>query len=160
MNQDMSTAKKSTRNATKRSSTNVKLQKGLSAEEIAAMKETLKERKASASKEEAEKAALEAIDKLPEPERNMARRLHTIIMTTAPNLSARTWYGMPAYTKDDHVLCYFQSALKFKTRYATIGFSDRANLDEGDFWPVVFALKELTPSTEAKFIALLKKAIS
>jgi uncharacterized protein YdhG (YjbR/CyaY superfamily) len=160
MNQELSTTKKSTQKAIKRSTESGKDQKGLSAEEIAAMKQTLKERKVAASKEEAEKAAVEAINELPEPERSMARRLHTIIKATAPDLSPRTWYGMPAYEKDGNVLCHFQSAGKFKTRYATFGFSDKANLDEGDFWPVAFALKELTPSIEVKIVELVKKAVS
>jgi uncharacterized protein YdhG (YjbR/CyaY superfamily) len=160
MNQELSTTKKSTQKAIKRSTESGKDQKGLSAEEIAAMKQTLKERKVAASKEETEKAAVEAINELPEPERSMARRLHTIIKATAPDLSPRTWYGMPAYEKDGNVLCHFQSAGKFKTRYATFGFSDKANLDEGDFWPVAFALKELTPSIEVKIVELVKKAVS
>jgi uncharacterized protein YdhG (YjbR/CyaY superfamily) len=160
MNQELSTTKKSTQKAAKRSTESGKDQKGLSAEEIAAMKQTLKERKVAASKEEAEKAAVEAINELPEPERSMARRLHTIIKATAPDLSPRTWYGMPAYEKDGNVLCHFQSAGKFKTRYATFGFSDKANLDDGDFWPVAFALKELTPSIEVKIVELVKKAVS
>jgi uncharacterized protein YdhG (YjbR/CyaY superfamily) len=160
MNQELSTTKKSTQKAIKRSTESGKDQKGLSAEEIAAMKQTLKERKVAASKEEAEKAAVEAINELPEPERSMARRLHTIIKATAPDLSPRTWYGMPAYEKDGNVLCHFQSAGKFKTRYATFGFSDKANLDDGDFWPVAFALKELTPSIEVKIVELVKKAVS
>jgi uncharacterized protein YdhG (YjbR/CyaY superfamily) len=95
-----------------------------------------------------------------EPDRGKAERLHAIVNENAPDLSPRTWYGMPAYAKDGKVLCYFQSARKFKTRYATLGFSDKANLDEGSMWPVVYALKELTATEEKKIVALLKKAVS
>ena len=133
---------------------------GLSAEEIAAMKETLKERKMAANKEEAEKAALAAIAALQEPDRSMARRLHAIIKDNAPGLSAKTWYGMPAYADaDGNVVCFFQSAQKFKARYATIGFNDKAKLDEGNLWPVAFALKALTAVDEARIVALVKKAV-
>ena len=133
----------------------------LSAEEIAAMKETLKERKMAASKEEAEKAALAAIAEMQEPDRSMAKRIHAIIKANAPTLSPTTWYGMPAYAnKDGNVVCFFQSAQKFKTRYATFGFSDKANLDEGAMWPTTFALTELTAADEARIGALVKKAVS
>ncbi len=135
--------------------------KGLSAEEIAAMKETLKERKAAANKEEGERLALEAIAALQEPDRSMAKRIHAIIKENAPSLSAKTWYGMPAYANQDgNVVCFFQSAQKFKARYATLGFNDRAHLDEGTMWPVAFALTELTPAAEARISALVKKAVS
>jgi hypothetical protein len=133
----------------------------LSAEEIAAMKETLKERKMAASKEEAEKAALAAIAAMKEPDRSMAKRIHAIIKASAPDLLAKTWYGMPAYANTDNkVICFFQAASKFKVRYATFGFQPDANLDEGTMWPTSFALKELTPADEAKIIALVKKAVS
>ncbi len=133
----------------------------LSAEEIAAMKETLKERKAAASKEEAEKAVLEKIAKMSEPDRSMAKRIHVIIKANAPSLSPKTWYGMPAYANEDgNVVCFFQDAQKFKSRYATFGFSDKAKLDEGGMWPTGFALKELTPTEEKKIAALVKKAVS
>ena len=146
---------------TRKASASGKADKGLlSAEEIAAMKETLKERKAAASKEEAENAALEAIAAMPEPDRSMAKRLHAIIKASAPALSPKTWYGMPAYAKDGKVVCFFQSAEKFKSRYATFGFSDEANLDEGTMWPTSFALKELTAAEEARISALVKKAVS
>jgi uncharacterized protein YdhG (YjbR/CyaY superfamily) len=127
------------------------------------MKETLKERKAEArgskNKAEGESAALAAIDAMQEPDRAMAKRLHAIIKDSAPALSPKTWYGMPAYAKDGKVVCFFQSAQKFKTRYATFGFSDTANLDEGRLWPVAFALKELTVTEETRIGELVKKAV-
>ena len=132
----------------------------LSAEEIAAMKETLKERKTAASKEEAEKAALAAIAEMKEPDRSMAKRIHEIIKDSAPTLMPKTWYGMPAYAnKDGKVVCFFQTGQKFKTRYSTFGFQDAANLDEGTMWPVAFALKELTAADEARIAVLVKKAV-
>lgn len=134
---------------------------GLTAEEKAAMKETLKERKAAASKEEAEKAALEKIAEMPEPDRSMAERIHEIIKDSAPTLSSKTWYGMPAYANQDgKVVCFFQTGQKFGSRYATFGFQDTANLDEGAMWPTSFALKELTADAEKKIEALVKKAVS
>jgi len=133
----------------------------LSAEEVAAMKETLKERKMAANKEEAEKAALAAIAAMKEPDRSLAKKIHTIIKASAPDLLAKTWYGMPAYAnKDGKVICFFQAASKFKVRYATFGFQPDANLDEGTMWPTSFALKKLTPADEARIIALVKKAVS
>ncbi len=130
-------------------------------EEKAAMKDAIKERKMAASKDEMENAALEAIAALQEPDRSMAKRLHAIIKEHAPELLAKTWYGMPAYAnKDGNVICHFQSASKFKTRYATIGFSDKSNLDDGAMWPVAFALKELNAAEEARIVALVKKAVS
>jgi uncharacterized protein YdhG (YjbR/CyaY superfamily) len=130
---------------------------GLTAEEIALMKETLKERN---SKTDGESAVLAKIASMPEPGRTMARRIHQIVKTTAPDLVPRTWYGMPAYSKGDKVICFFQDAHKFKTRYATLGFSDKANLDEGSMWPVYFALKKLGAAEEAKITALVKNAVS
>ncbi len=103
---------------------------------------------------------LAKIAEMPEADRAMAERLHAIIKANAPTLSSRTWYGMPAYAKDGNVVCFFQSARKFKTRYATLGFSDKANLDEGTVWPVAFALQELTPAAEERIAALVKKALS
>ena len=150
------TAKK----ATTKSTTTGEKKQALWAEERAAMKERAKEMKASANKADAEKAVLEKIDELPEPERAMARRLHDIIKANAPSLSPKLWYGMPAYAKDDKVLCFFQSAHKFNTRYATLGFSDVAHLDDGDLFPVVYALIEMTDAVEAKITALLMKAVS
>ncbi len=128
--------KKDTQKSTKSTAAKGKAYTGLSAEEIAAMKETLKERKRAASKEEAEKAALAAIAEMQEPDRSMAKRIHAIIKASAPALSPTTWYGMPAYTnKDGKVVCFFQTAQKFKARYSTFGFNDSAHLDEGTMWP-------------------------
>ena len=134
--------------------------KGFTDEERAAMRERAQEQKEAASREEGEKAVLATIAAMPEPDRVMGERLHAIIKASAPVLSPRTWYGMPAYARDGNVVCFFQSAQKFKTRYATLGFSDKANLDEGGMWPTAFALKELTAAEEAKIAALVKKAVS
>ena len=128
------------------------------AEEKAAMKEAAKERKKGSANGEAD--VLEKIAEMSEPDRGMAARLHELIKETAPDLAPRTWYGMPAYSKDDKVLCFFQSAGKFKARYATLGFSDKANLDDGPMWPTSFALSELTPAAEKKIAGLVKKAVS
>jgi uncharacterized protein YdhG (YjbR/CyaY superfamily) len=151
----------SPKKVTKKTAKNTKTStKGLSAEEIAAMKETLKERKVALSKEEAEKAVLAKIAEMKEPDRSMAKRLHAIVTTNAPSLSPKTWYGMPAYAdQDGKIVCFFQSAQKFEARYATFGFNDTANLDEGDMWPTSFALKKLTATEEAKIAALVKKAV-
>jgi uncharacterized protein YdhG (YjbR/CyaY superfamily) len=135
-----------------------------SPEERAAMKERARELKAEAraSKDRAagESAVLEKIAELPEPERSMATRLHELIKVSAPNLTPKTWYGMPAYANQSgKIVCFFQSAHKFNTRYATLGFSDEARLDDGNLWPTSFALKELTPAEEEKIMALVKKAI-
>jgi len=128
------------------------------------MKERAKELKAEARankiKEEVEKDLLEKIAEMPEPDRSMAKRLHEIITESAPDLWPKTWYGMPAYARDGKVVCFFQSADKFKARYATLGFNDTANLDEGAMWPTAFALKELTAGEEARIVALVKKAVS
>jgi uncharacterized protein YdhG (YjbR/CyaY superfamily) len=149
------------KSTTKKAATTGKKDNGLSAEEIAAMKETLKERKRAASKEEAEKAALAAIAEMPEPDRSMAKRIHAIVKANAPTLSPTTWYGMPAYTNQDgKAVCFFQTGQKFKARYSTFGFNDSAHLDQGTMWPVAFALKELTADDEAKIAALVKKAVS
>ena len=134
-----------------------KSSKGLSKEEISAMKEYLKEKNAKANGEE---AVLAAIVKMKEPDRSMAKRIHTIIKASVPELSPRTWYGMPAYANGDKIICFFQNAGKFKARYSTLGFSDKANLDEGKLWATSFALIELTPTEEAKIVALVKKATS
>ena len=134
--------------------------KGFTAEERAAMRERAKELKAAASAEEAEKDVLAKIAEMPKADRVIAERLHAIVKDTAPDLSPRTWYGMPAYSKDGKVVCFFQSAQKFKSRYATLGFSDRANLDKGEMWPTSFALKELTDAEEKKIRALVRKAVS
>jgi hypothetical protein len=135
-----------------------KKSKGFTAEERAAMKERVQELKGS--KSDGESTVLAKIAAMPEPDRAMAKRLHAIIKTSAPALSPKLWYGMPAYAKDDKVVCFFQSAQKFKTRYATFGFSDKANLDEDHVWPTAFALKELTAADEATIGALVKKAVS
>ncbi len=157
----MKTGKSTPKKSAKRTSASSKKYAGLSAEEIAAMKETLKERKTQATRAEGEKALLDKIAEMPEPDRGMARRIHAIISTTAPSLSPKTWYGMPAYAdQDGKAVCFFQSADKFKARYATFGFNDNAKLDEGSMWPTSFALKELTASDEAKIAALVKKAVS
>jgi uncharacterized protein YdhG (YjbR/CyaY superfamily) len=135
-------------------------------EERAAMKERARELKAAtrrgprAGKADGESDVLAKIAEMPQPDRAMAERLHALIKASAPALSPRTWYGMPAYAKDGNVVCFFQSAQKFKTRYATFGFSDKAMLDEGSMWPTAFALKELTVATEAWIGALVKKAVS
>ena len=139
--------------------------KGFTAEEQAAMKERAKELKAEArankNKAEGESDVLAKIAEMPEPDRAMATRLHEIIKASAPTLSPKTWYGMPAYAnKDGKVVCYFTAAAKFNSRYATFGFNDDANLDEGAMWPTSFALKELTAAEEARISALVKKAVS
>ena len=127
-------------------------------EEYAAMRDRVEELKSD--KAEGESAVLAKIAEMAKPDRVLGERLHAIIKTSAPVLSPRLWYGMPAYAKDDKVVCHFQPAAKFRTRYATLGFSDKASLDDGALWPVVFAVKELTASEEAKVVALVKKAVS
>jgi hypothetical protein len=140
--------------------------KGFTDEERGAMKDRVQELKAAArrgpraGKADGEGDVLAKIAEMPGPDRAMAKRLHAIIKASAPALSPRTWYGMPAYAKDGKVVCFFQSAKKFNTRYATLGFSDAANLDEGAMWPVAFALTELTAAEEARIGALVKKAVS
>jgi uncharacterized protein YdhG (YjbR/CyaY superfamily) len=132
---------------------------GFTAEERAAMRERSKELKATAGKAEEESAVLAKIAEMAEPERSLAERLHAIIKASAPSLSPKLWYGMPAYAKDGKIVCFFQSAQKFNTRYATLGFSDTAHLDDGAFWPVAFALKELTAPVEAQIGALVQQAV-
>jgi uncharacterized protein YdhG (YjbR/CyaY superfamily) len=153
-------AKKSTRKSAKRTTAIDQKSKGFTAEERAAMRERAKELKAEARKEDAEKAVLAAIAEMKGRDRAMAKRLHAIVKASAPSLSPKTWYGMPAYAKDDKVICWFQSAAKFKSRYATFGFNEDANLDEGAMWPTSFALKELTATEEAKISKLVKRAVS
>ena len=132
--------------------------KGFTEEEKAAIREYVKEK--TGGEAEGETAVIAKIAGMPEPDRAMAKRVHTIIKTSAPSLTPRTWYGMPAYAdKDGKVVCFFQDARKFKTRYATLGFSDKAKLDEGAMWPVTFALKELTSAEEARIAALVKRAV-
>jgi uncharacterized protein YdhG (YjbR/CyaY superfamily) len=134
--------------------------KGFTPEERAAMRERARELKAAALAEEGESAVLEKIAEMLEPDRAMAKRLHAIIKANAPALAPKLWYGMPAYARDGDIVCFFQTAQKFNTRYATLGFNDKANLDEGAMWPVAFALKELTAADEARIGALVKKAVS
>jgi len=137
-----------------------KASKGFTAEERAAMKERAQELKAEAKKADGESAVLAKIAEMEEGDRTMAERIHAIVRASAPGLTPRLWYGMPAYAKDGKVVCFFQGAQKFNTRYATLGFSDEANLDEGNMWPASFALKELTAADEARIAALVKKAVS
>ena len=160
--------KKSAKTGTKKSakSTTGKARTGFTDEERAAMRERAQELKAAArpvpraGKAGEESAVLAKIAAMPAPDRTMGERLHAIIKASAPGLSPRLWYGMPAYAKDGNVVCFFQGAQKFKTRYATLGFSDKASLDEGQMWPTAFALKELTAADEARIGALVKKAVS
>ena len=162
----MKPAKKGTQKSPESITATGKKSKGFTDEERVAMKERLQELKADtrrgphADQVDGESAVLAKIAALPQPDRAMGERLHAIIKANAPALSAKTWYGMPAYAKGGNVVCFFQSAQKFKTRYATLGFSDKANLDEGHMWPTAFALKELTAGEEAKIVALVKKAVS
>src|SRR5207249_932540 len=158
--------KKGTEKPAKNTAVTRKAVKGFTDEERAAVKERAQELKAEArrgpraEKADGERDVLAKIAEMPKPDRAMAERLHAIIKANAPALSPRTWYGMPAYAKDGNVVCFFQSAHKFKTRYATFGFSDKANLDEGGMWPTSFALKELASGEEARIGALVKKAVS
>jgi uncharacterized protein YdhG (YjbR/CyaY superfamily) len=157
--------KQETQKSAKSNAATSKKSKGFTDEERAAMKERAQELKAEARRglradqADGENDVLAEIAEMPEPDRAMAKRLHAIIKTSAPALSPKTWYGMPAYAKDGKVVCFFQSAQKFKSRYATFGFSDTANLDEGAMWPTSFALKELTATEEARIGALLKRAV-
>jgi uncharacterized protein YdhG (YjbR/CyaY superfamily) len=154
-------ARKGTQKSAKRTSAINKKSRGFTDEERAAMKERAQELKAEARKADGERAVLAKMAEMPEPDRTMAKRLHAIITASAPALSPKTWYGMPAYAnKDGKVVCYFTAASKFKERYATLGFNAEANLDEGNMWPTSFALKELTAAEEAKIAALVKKAVS
>jgi uncharacterized protein YdhG (YjbR/CyaY superfamily) len=148
--------KKSAKKATRKSARIT----GLTAAEKAALKETIEDQKAAARGLEGETALLAKIAAMREPDRGMAKRIHAIVKANAPALSPTTWYGMPAYAKGGKTVCFFQDAAKFKARYATLGFSDSANLDEGGLWPVAFALKQLTAAEEARIGALVKKAVS
>ena len=150
--------KKDTQKSAKRTTAIGKTFKGFTDEERVAMKERARELKAD--KADGESAVLAKIAAMREPDRALGKRLHAIIRASAPALTPKLWYGMPAYAKDDKVVCFFQSAQKFNTRYATLGFSDRANLDEGALWPTAFALKQLTAAEEARIGALVKKAVS
>ena len=144
MNQSMSTTKKD---------------KGFNAEERAAMKERARELRAEKGKADGDSAVLAKIAEMPEADRVLAERIHKIIRANAPELAPRLWYGMPAYTRDGKVVCFFQAADKFSTRYATLGFNDTANIDDGAMWPVAYGLKELTAAGEEKIAALIKKAV-
>jgi uncharacterized protein YdhG (YjbR/CyaY superfamily) len=156
---ETNTAKKGTQMSAK--STTGKASKGFTDEERAAMQERARELKAGAGKADGERDVLAKIAEMPEPDRAMAERLHALVKASAPALSPRTWYGMPAYAnKDGKVVCYFTPASKFKERYATFDFNAAANLDEGNMWPTAFALKELTAAEEAKIAALVKRAVS
>ena len=153
----MSPSKSSSRKSTKKSARSTVF----TDEELAAARETARERKLALTKEQAEKAVLEKIAEMPEPDRSMAKRIHAIIKENAPALSAKTWYGMPAYANQDgKIICFFQTGQKFGSRYATFGFQDSANLDEGVMWPTSFALKGLTATEEKRIEALVKKAVS
>ena len=133
--------------------------KGFTAEERAAMRERAKELKAEAAKADGEKALLEKVAEMKGNDRALAKRLHALITNAAPVLTPKTWYGMPAYAKDGKIVCFFQSAAKFDSRYATFGFSDEATIDQGTMWPTSWALKKLTPAEEKKIVALVKKAV-
>jgi uncharacterized protein YdhG (YjbR/CyaY superfamily) len=162
MDQEITATKQKSSKATTASG---KKSTGFTAEERAAMQERARELKTETKRgkrpnpADGESDVLSKIAELPEPDRSMAERLHAIVKANAPSLSPRTWYGMPAYAKDGDVICFFQSAQKFKTRYATLGFSDKAMLDDGTLWPVAYALKQLTAAEEASIITLLKKAV-
>jgi len=154
----MKPVQKGTQKSAKRTTANSKSAKPFTDEERAAIRDRVEEMKAS--KEEGESAVLAKIAEMREPDRTMAKRLHAIVKESAPALTPRLWYGMPAYAKDDKVVCFFQSGAKFKTRYATFGFSDKANLDEGNMWPNAYALKGLTAPEETRIAALVKRAVS
>jgi hypothetical protein len=154
----MKPSQKGTQRSAKSTTASGKKFKGFTDEERAAMQERVQELKAD--KADGENTVLAKIAAMPEPDRALGKRLHAIIEASAPALAPRLWYGMPAYAKDGKVVCFFQCAAKFKTRYATLGFSDEANLDDGALWPVAFALKELTAADEARIEALVKRAVS
>jgi uncharacterized protein YdhG (YjbR/CyaY superfamily) len=153
-------AQKGTQKSAKGNTARSRASKRFTDEERAAMRERAREVKAAARGADGESDVLAKIAEMQTSDREMAERLHAIIKANGPGLEAKTWYGMPAYAKDGKVVCHFQPAAKFKTRYATFGFSDAANLDEGDMWPVGFALKELTTGVESRISALVKKAVS
>ena len=150
----MKSAQKGTQKSAK---STTETSKAFTEEERGAIRDRVQEMKAGNG--EGESAVLAKIAEMREPDRTMAKQLHAIIRESAPGLTPRLWYGMPAYAKDDKVVCFFQAAAKFKTRYATFGFSDKANLDEGNMWPAAFALKGLTPAEEARIAAFVKKAV-
>jgi uncharacterized protein YdhG (YjbR/CyaY superfamily) len=152
------TSKKTTRRPAKRTPPPTKKHEGFTADERAAMKERARELKAAAAGADGEREVLAKIAEMPEPDRTMATRLHEVVKASAPALAARTWYGMPAYTKDGKVVCFFKAASKFDSRYATFGFEETANLDAGAMWPTSFALTKLTAADERKITSLVKKA--
>jgi uncharacterized protein YdhG (YjbR/CyaY superfamily) len=152
-------ATKSTQKRANPTSANDTASKGFSPEEKAAARERVRELKAEAAKADGKTELLAAIARMQEPDRTIARKVHALITAAAPALSPKTWYGMPAYTKDGNVICYFQNAGKFKVRYQTLGFSDKAKIDDGAMWPIQYALSKLTASEEAKITALVKKAV-
>jgi uncharacterized protein YdhG (YjbR/CyaY superfamily) len=152
------TSKKTTRRPAKRTPPATKKHEGFTADERAAMKERARELKAAAAGADGEREVLAKIAEMPEPDRAMATRLHEVVKASAPALAARTWYGMPAYTKDGKVVCFFKAASKFDSRYATFGFEETANLDAGAMWPTSFALTKLTAAEERKIASLVKKA--
>ena len=162
MNTIKSTAKQATQKPARSTAATGRLSNGFTDEERAAVKEHAREVRVAAGAEKAdgESEVQAKIAEMQEPDRSMAKRLHALIKANAPDLTPRTWYGMPAYAKDGKVVCFFQPAQKFKTRYSTLGFNDKAHLDEGTFWPVAYALMELTAADEAKISALVKKAVS
>jgi uncharacterized protein YdhG (YjbR/CyaY superfamily) len=153
------TAKKNPQKSRRSAASAAKKSSGFTDEERAAMKERVQELKAEAGKADGEAAALAKIAEMSEPDRSMARRVHAVVKASAPDLSPKTWYGMPAYARDGKVVCFFQAAQKFKARYATFGFSDEARLDDGAMWPTSFALKELSAAEEARIGALVKQAV-
>jgi uncharacterized protein YdhG (YjbR/CyaY superfamily) len=153
-------AKRATQQSARGTSANGKTFKGFSDEEKAAARERVRELKAEAAKADGKTELLAAIARMQEPDRAIAKKVHALITAAAPALTPKTWYGMPAYAKDGNVICYFQNAGKFKVRYQTLGFSDKAKIDDGAMWPIQYALSKLTATEEAKISALVKKAVS
>jgi uncharacterized protein YdhG (YjbR/CyaY superfamily) len=153
------TTTKSAQKPAKRTTAGAAASKGFSAEEKAAARERVRELKAEAAKADGLTELLAAIARMQEPDRAIAKKVHALITAAAPNLAPKTWYGMPAYTKDGNVICYFQNAGKFKVRYQTVGFSDKAKVDDGLMWPIQYALTKLTATEEAKITSLVKKAV-
>jgi uncharacterized protein YdhG (YjbR/CyaY superfamily) len=153
------TATKTTQNRANRTSAAGAASKGFSAEEKAAARERVRELKAEAARADGKAELLAAIAKMQQPDRAIATRVHALVTAAAPDLAPKTWYGMPAYTKDGNVICYFQNAGKFKVRYQTLGFSDKAKVDDGSMWPIQYAISELSATVEAKITALVKKAV-
>ena len=153
------TATKSTQKSSNRTSAKATAAAGFSAEEKAAARARVRELKAEAAKADGRLELLAAIARMPEPDRAIAKKVHELITAAAPALAPKTWYGMPAYAKDGNVICYFQNAGKFKVRYQTLGFSDKAKIDDGVMWPIQYALSKLTATEEAKITALVKKAV-